>query len=134
MRYVVDTNVLFSFFWKNSVTKKLLSELNVCSPEFALVEIKKYEKEIMKKTGLSRNDFNELRKELAIAVDFISIDKYDDQLKKSLIICPDENDIDFFALCLKFKLPLWSNDSRLKNQNKILVFNTYDVLERMKIL
>lgn len=131
MKFVVDTNVLFSFFWKNSVTYKLLLKLEVYSPEYALEEIKKYEKEIMKKTGLSKKEFNELRKELAISVNFIPIDDYRGKLKEALKISPDENDIDFFSLCLKLNLPLWSNDKLLKNQKRIIVLNTYDVLDRI---
>ncbi|MFT4305189.1 MAG: PIN domain-containing protein [Candidatus Woesearchaeota archaeon] len=131
MKFVVDTNILFSFFWKNSVTYKLLLKLEVYSPECALEEIKKYEKEIIKKTGLSKKEFNELRKELVIAVDFIPIEDYKSKLKEALKICPDENDIDFFSLCLKLNLPLWSNDKLLKNQKKIIVLNTYNVLDRI---
>ena len=131
MKFVADTNILFSFFWKNSVTYKLLLKLEVYSPEYALEEIKKYEKEIIKKTGLSKKEFNELRKELVIAVDFIPIGDYKSKLKEALKICLDENDIDFFSLCLKLNLPLWSNDKLLKNQKKIIVLNTYNVLERI---
>jgi len=38
MEFVVDTNVLFTFFWEGSFTKKLLvkQELELFSPEFAL--------------------------------------------------------------------------------------------------
>jgi predicted nucleic acid-binding protein len=131
MKFVADTNVLFSFFWKKSVTYKLLLKLDIYSPEYALEEIKKYEKEIMKKTGLNKKQFNELRNELAIAVEFISIENYKDKLKEALKISPDENDIDFFALCLKLNIPLWSNDKLLKEQKKIIVLNTYDVLDRI---
>jgi predicted nucleic acid-binding protein len=131
MKFVADTNVLFSFFWKNSVTYKLLLKLDIYSPEYALEEIKKYEKEIMKKTGLNKKQFNELRNELAIVVEFIPIENYKNKLKEALKISPDENDIDFFALCLKLNIPLWSNDKLLKEQKKIIVLNTYDVLERI---
>ena len=41
MRIIVDTNILFSFFWKKSILKELLNNpsLELFSPEFALEEI-----------------------------------------------------------------------------------------------
>ena len=55
MEFIVDTNVLLTFFWKNSTFKKisLMQELDLFSPEFALKEINKHSDEIIKKCGLS---------------------------------------------------------------------------------
>ena len=103
------------------------------APEFALEEIKKYENEIMHKAKITKKEFNFLRKELAIAIDFIPLQIYGSYLKKALIVSPDENDIDFFALALKLKIPLWSNDKLLKKQNIVKVLDTKEVL-REKIL
>ena len=62
MRIVVDTNILFSFFWKDSHTRKLLINANskLISSEFALEEIRKYSKEIIIKAKISEDFFNEL--------------------------------------------------------------------------
>ena len=60
MKLVADTNILFSFFWENSLTRKLLisSNLELLSPEKAIVEINKYKKEIKQKTNLTEKKFN----------------------------------------------------------------------------
>ena len=56
MKLVVDSNVLFTFFWKGSVFKNFLdTPIQLFSPEYALEEINKYSLEIMKKTSLSVN-------------------------------------------------------------------------------
>jgi len=128
---VVDTNVMFSFFWKGSMVKKLLMDQDVLlfAPEFALEEINKYEKEIIRKAKITKKEFNFLREELAIAIEFIPLKDYNNYLKKSLDFSPDENDVDFFALALKLKIPLWSNDKLLKKQNVVRVLETKDVLK-----
>ena len=52
MILVVDTNILFSFFWKNSLIRKILtfSEEKFISPEIAFIELKKYSALIINKT------------------------------------------------------------------------------------
>jgi predicted nucleic acid-binding protein len=56
MEFIVDGNVLFTFFWKRSVTRKLFLEpdLELYSPEFALEEINKYQEDIIRKTNLTK--------------------------------------------------------------------------------
>jgi len=131
LKLVVDTNVMFSFFWKDSIVKKLLMDQDALlfAPEFALEEIKKYENEIVRKAKITKKEFNFLREELAIAIEFIPLNEYNSYLKKALGFSPDENDIDFFALALKLKIPLWSNDKLLKKQSIVRVLETKDVLK-----
>jgi predicted nucleic acid-binding protein len=132
MKLIVDTNILFTFFWDNSLAKKLLMKINLelFSPEFALEEINKYKEDILEKTGISEKQFKQHRRDIAIAVEFIPLEEYKAFLKQAIKISPDQNDIDFFALALKLKLPIWSNDSLLKKQNKIKIFSTKDLLEK----
>ncbi|MBU1029661.1 MAG: PIN domain-containing protein [Nanoarchaeota archaeon] len=130
MKLVVDTNVLFSFFWKNSISKKLLmnTSIELFSPEFALEEINKYEEEIIIKTKITKEEFKNLKKELAIIINFVPLEEYKDFFKQAVNICPDTDDADFFALALKFRVHLWSNDSKLKDQEVIKIMTTKDLL------
>src|SRR3989344_5571482 len=136
MKFVVDTNILYTFFWKTSLTNKVLltQDLELFSPEFALEEINLHKQDILKKTKLSEKEFKELRTDLAIAVEFLPIEKYKDFFEPAKKICPDSNDIDFFALALKLDLPIWSNDSLLKKQNAVNVFSTSDLLKKMEFI
>jgi len=133
MKCVVDTNILFSFFWNNSLTKKLLitSNLELISPEIALKEIKKYKNEIIKKTRISEKDFIGEFKKLKLLVDFIKKENYNEFIEKAKEISPDENDAEFFALCFKYSCFLWSNDKILKNQEDISVLSTKEIIEVM---
>ncbi len=132
MKFVVDTNILYTFFWKDSLTHKVLlrQDLELFAPEFALEEINLHKQDILKKTKISEEKFRELKTDLAIAVVFFSIEKYKDQFNSAKTISPDLNDIDFFALALKLELPIWSNDSLLKKQNAVSVFSTLDLLKK----
>lgn len=131
MKVMVDTNVLFSFFWKNSFTKKFLcsSKFELISPEFALEEIAKHKKEIMKKVSLKEKEFASNLKELKETINFIPKNQYSTHLKEAEKISPDKEDSEFLALCLKERTFLWSNDSLLKTQNKIKVLNTKEIID-----
>ncbi len=132
MELVVDTNILYTYFWGNSFARKFLlrMSLELYAPEFALVEINAHVPYILKKTGISEEEFKKLRKDLAIAVEFIPLDEYKEFLKSALDFSPDSKDIDFLSLAMKLKLPLWSNETLLKKQNKVEVFSTSDLLDK----
>lgn len=139
MKIVVDTNVLFTFFWDKSVFKRLSvkQDLELFSPEYALEEINKYMEEILKKTKLSKDEFMRLRKELAIIVEFIPLEEYTQFLKQPENLSKDLSrnekiefleDIDFIALALKMNCSIWSNDKLLKKQEKLNIFNTKEII------
>jgi len=50
-------------------------------------------------------------------------------IDEAMNICPDENDIQYFALALKLNIPIWSNDKKLKEQNKVKVYSTEELKE-----
>ena len=131
MKFVVDANVLFSFFWRDSFTKRLLTGnyFELCSPEFSLEEIEKYKEEIMRKAKIDLEEFERLRRELILYVDFFSLSDYGKFLSKAVEVCPDEDDVDYFALALKFGVGIWSNDKMLKGQDDVKVLDTMEVLD-----
>jgi len=128
---VVDTNVLLTFFWKKSVSRRILPkrEFNFFSPQLALEEINSHKSEILKKIGISEEEFQKIREELAMFVEFIPLDEYSKFLQKASCI-PDKGDIDFIALALKLSAPIWSNDKELKKQSLVQVFNTQEFIKK----
>ncbi len=139
MKLVVDTNVLFTFFWKNSVFKNISEKaVELYSPEYALEEINRYESEIRDKTSISREEFKKLKQKVALTVDFIPLETYAASFRETLSLAREYSnkeceeiikDIDFFALALYLHIPLWSNDALLKKQSKILVFTTREIID-----
>lgn len=131
MNIVVDSNILFAFFWERGVAKELLlsTRLLLFSPEFALDKIKKHKEEIMHKSNNSDEEFNRVLKELKSIVKFIPLHEYSEFLKEAHSFSPDKDDVDFFALALKLSCDVWSNEAVLKSQKRINVLNTKDVID-----
>lgn len=138
MRLVVDSNILFTFFWKGSVFRELSSkaDISLFSPEYALKEINKYSPEISKKAGLSTKEFKRIREQLALIVEFVPLNEYSSRLKEAESLAkhlPKDiqdkflDDVDFIALALRLRCPLWSNDKVLKKQKKVNVFTTEEL-------
>ncbi|MEK6927842.1 MAG: PIN domain-containing protein [Nanoarchaeota archaeon] len=139
MKLVLDSNILFTYFWGKSVLADLLNykKLDVLSPEFALSEINKHEDEIIKKTGLTKKEFKDRYQELVSKITLVQLKDYEDYIKELARIFSHLNekdkeelflDIDFIALALKENCALWSNDLLLKKQNKVIVLSTKEVL------
>ena len=76
-------------------------DIELFAPEFALEEINKYKNDIIKRNKLTIKEFEQTKLDVAIAVKFIPLEEYSKFLKKALKMCPDSNDIDFFALSIK---------------------------------
>ncbi|MBS3136909.1 hypothetical protein J4232_00620 [Candidatus Woesearchaeota archaeon] len=131
MKIIVDSNILFSFFWRQSVVKRILflEAFTFLSPAYALKEINKYQDEIEQKAKITHWQFDEQLKILKELVVFVDDDEYNKNYKEALEISPDSNDVDFFALSLHENAPLWSNYGDLKKQNAIKVFSTKEMIE-----
>ena len=129
MNLIVDSNIIFTFFWKSGLARELFYKFNIFSPEFALIELKKYEKEIIEKSSISKEEFTYLKNELCNLITFVPLEEYSSFLQKAKDICSDFKDIDFFALALKLNYPIWSNDVVFKKQNNILIFNSKEIIE-----
>lgn len=132
MKIVVDTNVLFSFFRKDSTTRKIISDTKLFefySPDFALEELKKNKESICLKAKITHQEFEETIKDMEfLYVKAIPLKDYLDNLATAKEVCPHPKDIDFFALALKLGCPIWSIESRLKNQTAVKVINTKELL------
>ena len=140
MKLVVDSNILFIFFWKKSTFTELCNkeELELYTPEYALEEINKYEEEIIEKAKITKKEFNERKLILAQRINFIPLDKYRlhfnavKYLAKNLIKEEYEeflSDIAFLSLALELKSPLWTHDQLLKKQNRIPILTTKEIIE-----
>ena len=129
MKFVVDTNILMTFFWEYSFTRKIFfdKKFEFFSPEYSIWEINSHKLEIMKKAKISPDKFKELKKELIARIKFIPLEEYKNFLIKAAPIL-DKDDVDFVALGLKLKLPLWSNDRDLKQQSIVPVLTTKELV------
>lgn len=132
---IIDANILFAaVISSEGATCEILFSpgLMGLSPEFVLEEAEKYIPLLAEKSGCSEED---TRKALSIILSRIKIipyEEYKDFLQKAEQISPDIGDREYFALALRFNIPIWSNDKQLKEQNVVKILSTKEVLELLR--
>ena len=132
MKLVVDTNVLFSFFKKESETKKLILNfeiLELATPSFCIDELEEHKERICRKSRLSNSEYEEVLNALLIFVKVFSLSEYKDFLLDAKNTSPDPDDVDFVALALNLDCAIWSNDKGLKQQSVVKVFSTSELIK-----
>jgi predicted nucleic acid-binding protein len=134
MKLVIDANILFAALIKDGLTAKLLINSNIkfYAPEYLLKEFLKYEAYILKKTKRSKQEFLEILKIYNQLITLIPKKEYDPYRFLAQGFCKDAQDIDYFCICLLLNCGLWSNEKLLKEQNKIEVYSTNDLIEKYK--
>ena len=132
MDLVVDANIVIScLITSGSKTTELFFSENVhlLTPEILKAEIGKYKGEIIKKSGLPADNFDLMLNILSAKINFIPFFDFEKFLARAIAICPDPNDVEYFAVALKHACPLWSNDKGLKKQDEVKVVSTTELLK-----
>ena len=124
MLLVVDANVLFSAIISRSKTCNLMfsERIQLISPEFLFIELEEHKDEIIAKSSLSEDDFNEFVNLLKERIDIIPRQEFERFLTE------------YFALAMRFDAAIWSNDKRLKKQSLIKVFSTSDLISSLSLI
>ena len=133
MKIVVDTNILVSFFRKNPVneliSKYKIFNISLYSSEYNIWELKKNRQDVFKYANFNSKQFEI---ELSHLITFIKLipeyecKNFEPEAKK---ISPHDKDIPVFALALKLECPIWSNEPGFKEQSRVKVFSTRDMIE-----
>lgn len=131
MNLIIDANVLFSAVIKEGKASEILLnfKFKFFTPEFIINEFEKHKSEILEKTHRSEDEIERLFDIIEEIVKIIPQEEFIDKLDEATLICPDINDIMYFALALKLGCPIWSNDKKLKEQNKVKVYSTGDLIK-----
>ena len=129
MNLVVDANVLLASLIKNSFTYHLLfsEKFRLFTPEYIFTELEKHKEEILEKTERTTEEFFRLIEILKRRLVLVQLNELTQYIKEAENITPDPDDMVYFALALKLNCAIWSNDKKLKEQNKIEVYNTYEL-------
>ncbi len=131
MLLVVDTNIVFSALVTRGATLDLLyfGGFELFSPEFIWSEISKYEKLIAKKSSLSFVEIEFFLNKIKSNIATVPEKEYLYLKEKALEILRDKKDWTFLALALQLNAGIWSNDKEFKEQNKVKVYTTKELLE-----
>ncbi|OIO81185.1 hypothetical protein AUJ84_01605 [Candidatus Pacearchaeota archaeon CG1_02_32_132] len=134
MKLILDNNILFSLMNPNSTASELFSleEIELIAPSFIKEEFNKYQEECLKKSSLSKKEFDERWEEISSAIDFIEESDYIEHIETSKDLISDKDDTPYLALAIENNIPIWSNDSHLKTQNRIKVYTTKELLDELE--
>jgi len=136
LEIILDANVVFAAMIKNGLTRHLIlrSGWNFYIPEFIFSEIENHINTVSEKTELSEEELKELLNNFIIAANITITPSQEIQplIKDAEKISPDIDDIHYFALALKIKCPIWSNDKELKKQEVIQILTTQEILDEIR--
>jgi len=139
MKLVIDANELFAGViikgrGRQSKTLDILfsDEVELFAPFRLLAEMENNRSEIRKKSGFCMDDFESFVEVIKLRIKFVPLEEVTDEIPDAKKICPDPKDLEYFALALKLKCSIWSEEKLLKEQSKIKVFTTYELKEVIK--
>lgn len=128
MFLVVDANVVLSALIPGSKSIDLLAGLEkagykLLSPEFLIEEVNKNIPDLIKVSGLTKEEIEASFELLLERIEVVSKSEYEQFISEAKKVSPDVNDIPYFAVSLKFKCPIWSREPRLKRQKVVKVLD-----------
>jgi len=130
MLLVVDTNVLVSFFRENPVRRIILKSkslsLELYSPAYALEELRKNLHKLVKYSKLSQEEVLFILKGLEKHIKVVP-DEYFKEFESEAKQLIHDKDVPIFALALKLRCSIWSNEPGFKRQSSVEVFNTREL-------
>ena len=138
MDIVLDANELFPTIiasGKKRQTKRLdllsSQDIKFFAPYRLLAELEKNREEVRLKSGFSHKDFNVFVEIVKLKVEPIPLESFLDKISEAKEISPHLKDTEFFALALKFDIPIWSEEKSFKTQNKVEIFNTEELHKKI---
>jgi len=131
MQLVLDANVVISLLINPSLASVDLffrDDLDLYIPEIIFEEIGRNMNDIAARSKFSKEETGRFIEILKNRVTIVPEADFLNFRAEAKAICPDINDLNYFALALHLKCPLWSNDKILKKQDRIKVLNTAEIL------
>lgn len=132
MRLVVDANILFAALIRNSITRHmlLLLEHELYAPEYLIDEINEHINEVEMKTGLPKKEIRNLLDALVTnaKITLVPTTKFKSKLFDAETLSSDPDDLPYLALALQLSCPIWSSDKRLKDQKKVRIIITDELI------
>lgn len=135
---VVNANILFSFFNKNSARRHLIKKLpkrgcKLITPAFALEELMEDKERIKDFARIDEVGFMFLFSLLERKImEIYPEEKYEESLSEAEKISPHGKDVHkddpYFALALSFNAPIWSDEKAFKRQSIVNVFSTSELI------
>ena len=137
MELVVDANVFLAAFLKEAVTRELLldSRLTLYAPEHLISELSHHlnrSASFRKRVLISNDELQNLFQILTQRIQTFSKAVYSRYTDESIMLAAHREDSHYLALALHLNIPIWSNDKGFKNQNKVRVYSTSELIKELE--
>lgn len=131
MQIIIDANVVIAMLIKPGKPVDLFfkEELEIFAPELLFEELERNKKEIIKKSRLTKKEFDWLLIILRRKIIIVPEEEFLKYREKAEEICPDPKDIVYFALALLLKCSIWTNEKKLKEQDNVKVYSTHELMK-----
>lgn len=135
MNIILDSNILFAVLIKDGKTADILVNpfLKLNAPEILFEEFSKYYEEIINKSHRNKEEFISTLSYIKELITIFSNSTFYEFIDEAEKISPDPDDIMYFALAIKLDCPIWSNDKKLKEQDKVKVYSTEDLIREFNL-
>ncbi|MBI2130124.1 hypothetical protein HYU07_07915, partial [Candidatus Woesearchaeota archaeon] len=102
-------------------------------PESLSKEVEEHKSRIKILSNLPSTELDLLLKKLKEKIKSFSLSEYEKFLKQANSLISDKEDTEYLALSLALnKMPIWSNDPHFKKQSIVEVFNTKELVDKLK--
>jgi len=136
MKYVLDANIILSALISDSMTRRLLVELedDFLTPAYVHDEIGKYTGMVSEKSGLTQAEVDDLIEILFKRIDVVPRSEVLGSLQEAarLMRDADPDDAVYLAAALERDAQLWSDDGHYEDQDAVPVATTGDIVERFE--
>lgn len=143
MKLIVDANILFSFFKKDSTTRELILDpelkynLELFAPKLILEEVRNHKDDICSKFSLNPKDFDVMFSSIELFINIVNKHAFDKFFPRAKEALPENiKDAPYAALSFWLKekgneISVWSNDKGLKalEMHGIKVFSTRELVK-----
>ena len=134
MIIVIDCNRVIAALIKESTTRQILLSKNFefVAPEFIKSEIQKYGNLIVKKAGITGDEFDLLLSMIFDGISIVSRDEYGEFVKKLDGEIVDVKDIPYLAVYyLRNAEGIWTHDPHFLENKELSVLSNIDMLNVM---
>ncbi|MBI4116891.1 PIN domain-containing protein [Candidatus Pacearchaeota archaeon] len=137
---IVDASILFSFFKTNSDRRRVIEKLSnfgcaLISPKYVFEELSNNKERIKKFGRIDNLAFSFIFSLLDMKVESFSEETYKVFLPEANKISPhgkdNPKDSPYFALALALNCPIWSDEKAFKQQSKVKVYSTLELIKEL---
>ena len=138
MNFIVDASVLFSALIKRNFTFDLLETLSdrghrLYSPMYLLEEINSKRERLLKFSKLTGSELDFMIEFLLGKITIVPEYEYAPLFSEARRLAPHTKDVPYFALALRLRCAIFSDEKAFKNQSKVKIYSTSELVKELGV-